>query len=263
MENKTTGIRHGPRPKAVGKLERIRRYPVKSMAGKDVDAIYVHETGLNGDRVYAFYDHKSHRKSLPYFTGREKRELVLLKPLIIDEPVNTQPYPDGYHPEIKVALPDENGTYDISDPKLATHITEICLPRKISITLDYRRAGIFDSNPVSIMGVRTVDQIAGELDQPGLDPRRFRENFYIDWDSKEPFFEDDLVGKSLQIGEELLLHVVKKNKRCAMICLDPDTADYDKHVLGTVAKQHETNAGVYAVVRQTGVVYKGDPVVIC
>jgi len=27
----------------IGRLERIRRHPVKSMAGEDVNAIYVHE----------------------------------------------------------------------------------------------------------------------------------------------------------------------------------------------------------------------------
>lgn len=252
MENKT-----------IGKLERIRRYPVKSMAGEDLDAVYVHETGLNGDRVYAFFDHKSHRKSLPYFTGREKNELLLLKPHIVDEPDHKKPYPDEYRPKIAIALPDGNRSCDVSDPKLLDYIHELCEPRKLSIELDYRKAGIHDSKPVSIMGLRTVEQLAHESGADVLDPRQFRENFYIKWDIDEPFFEDGLVGKSLRIGDEVLLHVVKKNERCSMICLDPDTAQYDKRVLGTVAKQHETNAGVYAVVRQTGVVHRGDSIVVC
>ncbi len=263
MENKTIGDHHRLRPTAVGKIERIRRYPVKSMAGEDLDGVYVHETGLNGDRVYAFYDHKSHRKSLPYFTGREKNELLLLKPHIVDEPDYTKPYRDGYRPRITIALPDGNTSYDVSDPKLVDYIRALCTPKEISITLDYRKAGIHDSKPVSIMGMRTVEQLANESGVNELGPRQFRENFYIKWDSEEPFFEDELVGKSLRIGDEVLLHVVKKNERCSMICLDPDTAQYDKRVLGTVAKQHETNAGVYAVVRQTGVVHRGDSIVVC
>lgn len=248
--------------KIVGKVERIRRYPVKSMAGEDLDAVYVHETGLNGDRVYAFYDHRSHRTGLPYFTGREKRELLLFKPQIIDEPVYTQPYPDAYRPAVSVVLPEKKGTYGVSDPQVLNYIKEICSSREISITLDYRRSGIPDSKPVSIMGLRTVEQLAFELGLDSLDPRRFRENFYIDWNSDEPFFEDSLVGKSLQVGEELLLHVVKKNKRCAMICIDPDSADYDKRVLSTVARQHDVNAGVYAAVRRPGVVRVGDSIVV-
>jgi len=251
MENKT-----------IGRLERIRRYPIKSMAGEDVDAVYVHETGLNGDRIYAFYDHQSRRSGLPYLTGREKRELLLLRPKVTEEPDITQPYPDGYQPHVLVDLPGKKRTYDVSDPGFTSYIKEICSPKEFSITLDYRKAGIHDSKPVSIMGLRTLEQLAYECGQTDIDPRRFRENFYIDWDSDEPFFEDSLVGKSVRIGDELVLHIVKRNGRCVMIGVDPDSAEYDKRVLGTVTEKHESNAGIYGVVRQTGVVRRGDPVVV-
>jgi len=248
--------------KEMGRLERICRYPVKSMAGEEVESIHVHETGLNGDRVFAFYDYYSRRESLPYFTGREKGEMLLLKPGIVDEPDNTQQYPEGYKPRVDVTLPDRNGTYDISSLEVINYIRMLCHPKDVSITLDHRIAGIQDSKPISIIGLQTVNRLSQESGVVGLDPRRFRENFYVSWGNDEPFFEDSLVGRSLQVGDELLLHIVKRNERCPMICIDPDTADYDKRVLGTIAKQHEIKAGVYAIVRQPGLVSRGDPITL-
>ena len=40
----------------LGTLERLRRYPVKSMAGEDMQEARVTYAGLLGDRVYAFVD---------------------------------------------------------------------------------------------------------------------------------------------------------------------------------------------------------------
>lgn len=245
----------------IGRLESVWRYPIKSMAGEEVDAIYVHETGLNGDRMFAFYDHHSRRAGLPYLTGREKRDLLLLKPRIIEEPDKTKPYSEGYAPNVNVELPDKR-IVTVTDPALIEYLRSSVTSRDISISLDYRRAGMYDSKPVSIMGTRTIDAISRESEVDNLDRRRFRENFYVAWNDETPFFEDSLVGKCLQIGNDVLLHVVKRNERCPMICIDPETAAYDRRILGAVAKNHETNAGVYAMVRKMGVVRKGDSVVL-
>ena len=70
----------------IGEVKSIYRYPVKSMSGERLPAIYVHETGLNGDRIFALYDSQSKRSGLPYLTARERSKLLLLSPKIIDEP---------------------------------------------------------------------------------------------------------------------------------------------------------------------------------
>ncbi|HLC52529.1 MAG TPA: hypothetical protein VJI98_04765 [Candidatus Nanoarchaeia archaeon] len=59
-----------------------------------------------------------------------------------------------------------------------------------------------------------------------------------------------------------MLHVVKRNERCPMIGINPDTADYDKRILGGVVKKHDQKIGIYAIVRKTGVVRFGDPVIL-
>jgi len=47
-----------------------------------------------------------------------------------------------------------------------------------------------------------------------------------------------------------------------MIGINPDTADYDKRILGGVVKKHDQKIGIYAIVRKTGVVRFGDPVIL-
>ncbi len=245
----------------IGRLERICRFPVKSMAGEELNSVFVHETGINGDRVFALYHHGSKREGLPYWTGREKAQMILLKPKIVNESDPTKPYPEGYKPRVVVTLPN-GSTYDIDESAFLVHIRELSFPKDVSLTVDYRRAGMQDGKPISLMGLQTVELLSQQVGVVSLDPLRFRENFYVDWINKTPFFEDDLVGRCLQIGQEVLIHVVKRNERCPMICLDPTTSSYYKRVLGVVAKQHEMKVGVYAMVRRTGVVRKGDEIVL-
>ena len=71
-----------------------------------------------------------------------------------------------------------------------------------------------------------------------LDSRRFRANFYVRWERDEPFFEDQLVGRAVRIGEKVTVQFVKKDERCVMITLDPDTAAPSPIVLEKVTHQH-------------------------
>jgi hypothetical protein len=52
---------------------------------------------------------------------------------------------------------------------------------------------------------------------------------------------------------------VKKDWRCVMINLDPDTAEASPVVLEKVARQHEGCLGVYGAVLREGVVRANDP----
>jgi len=54
--------------------------------------------------------------------------------------------------------------------------------------------------------------------------------------------------------------VVKKDERCVMITLDPDTAAVAPQVLQKVALGHQGCAGVYGVVLREGIVRKHNPV---
>jgi uncharacterized protein YcbX len=94
-----------------------------------------------------------------------------------------------------------------------------------------------------------------------IDKRRFRANFYVQWENQEdPFYELTLVGKTLKIGDYLELTIVERDPRCKAITLDPDTAETTPKLLKYLARNHDGDAGVFGVVLQRGRVNKGDPI---
>lgn len=63
----------------IGTLNRLRRYPVKGMAGEDLDSARVTHAGLVGDRVYAFVDAQG-PATFPWMTSRKGRDMILFQP---------------------------------------------------------------------------------------------------------------------------------------------------------------------------------------
>ena len=112
---------------------------------------------------------------------------------------------------------------------------------------------------MSIFSVQSARQLSEETETP-IDKRRFRANVYLDLASDNGFAENELVGQSLKIGRKVIVRVLERDARCAMIALDPDTAERTPAVLKKVAQAHEGTAGVYAAVIVEGMLHKGDSV---
>jgi MOSC domain-containing protein len=113
------------------------------------------------------------------------------------------------------------------------------LPLGRALKLD---RGAFDSAPVSLVTTATVGE---------YDVRRFRPNVLISSDAGE----EEWVGAELRIGG-VRLRVDERDVRCAVVNVDPDTAERDPRVLKAVAPCF----GVYATVVEPGRVGLGDPV---
>ena len=64
---------------AVGKVDSLWRYPVKSMRGEELEEAFLGFSGVYGDRLFAFRSSAS-PKGFPYLTGREQEELLLYRP---------------------------------------------------------------------------------------------------------------------------------------------------------------------------------------
>jgi uncharacterized protein YcbX len=237
----------------LGTLSRLRRYPVKSMAGEDLETARVTHAGLVGDRVYAFVDAQG-PANFPWMTSRKGRDLILFRPRFLAAlPVDGGIFSADYSAEVTTP---EGDNARVDDPEFKRF-----LEKRYGRTLQLRHSerSMTDAYPISVFGLGTIRALSGEAGL-SLDPLRFRANFYVQWNTDEPFFEDSLVGRELRIGETVTIRVVKKDERGVMITLDPETAEAAPVVLEKVAREHEGCAGVYGAVLREGIVRTNDPV---
>jgi MOSC domain-containing protein len=242
-------------PEQIGTLIRLRRYPVKSMAGEDLREARVTFAGISGDRVYAFIDSKFGPPDFPWMTGRQGHDLILFRPRFLDAPPIEDGILDADRFSTEVTTPDGE-KFRMGDPCFTEYLEQRF---QRSLRLRFSERSMTDARPVSIFSSATISALSEEANLD-LDARRFRANFYVEWKNDAPFFEDSLVGRELQIGELAALQVVKKDQRCVMITLDPETAVSAPQVLARVSRNHEGCAGVYAAVLREGIVRVEDPI---
>ena len=110
-----------------------------------------------------------------------------------------------------------------------------------------------------ILGLGTASALSKEVGMD-LDTRRFRANFYVRWDNDQPYYEDELIGRELQIGDTS--HgTVGKEKRALR---DDRAGPGDFHAraggFAKVALRHQGCLGVYGAVLREGVVRINNPV---
>lgn len=238
----------------IGTLAALRRYPVKSMAGEDLTGARVTFAGILGDRAWAFIDNRNQSDS-PWLTARQAREMILFQPRFVDGFSCGNALPRAEQYAVEVTAP-EGRTFRVDDPEFARYLEQ---RSGRSLRLRFSERSMTDARPISILGLSTIRALSEETGIE-LDRRRFRENFYVDWRDARPFFEDELIGRELQIGETVVVQVVKKNGRCVIIGLDPDTAQAAPQVFEHVSRKYAGCAGVYAAVLREGLVRPADPI---
>lgn len=236
----------------IGHIERVRRYPVKSMRGEDLDAARITFSGVTGDRVHAFVDPAA-RPAFPWLTAREMPQLLRWQPHFVDAPDATLTHPAIERFQVVVRDPEGN-VRPINDPGVLKAIRQAC---GREVWLRSSEKGMADAMPVSLISFDTIDAISVEAGGPA-DPLRFRANLYARWQANAPFAEDDLVGRTLTIGDTVELLVSRRDGRCVIVNLDPTTAASNPQVLKTIARGHEGKLGVYCVVLREGVIHPGD-----
>jgi uncharacterized protein YcbX len=237
----------------IGTLVRLRRYPVKGMAGEDLEAARVTHAGLLGDRVYAFVD-KQGPANFPWMTSRKGRDMILFRPRFL-APTTPEDGIFSVDYATEVTTP-EGRKARVDDPEFTRFLEE---RYGRALELRHSERSMTDAYPVSVLGMATVGALAEETEM-NLNPLRFRANFYVQWTSDEPFFEDRFVGRQLRIGENVTIQAVKKDVRCVMVTLDPETAAPSPVVLEKVARGHAGCTGVYGAVLREGIVRANDSV---
>lgn len=254
----------------IGTIDSLWRYPVKSMRGEELEEIFVGYPGVYGDRLFAFKT-SAGPAGFPYFTGREQRQMIRYRarfrhPDKAARPINlAEAEGNGAAPlsatreelMIEVETPD-GSVLAIDDPALADKL-RAGLDGKHELTLLRSERALVDCGPLSLFSIQTVKKLEEETGG-GVDKRSFRANVYLDLASSDPFAEDEFVGRQLRLGSKAVVAIVKRDGRCMMITLDPDTAEKKPAILKTVAQAHEGKAGIYGAVVSEGIVRKGDPV---
>ena len=256
----------------IGIVDSVWRYPVKSMRGEELEEIFAGYGGVYGDRLFAFTS-SANSKGFPFFTGRDQRQMIRYRarfrhPEKAVHPANwneAQALSPNITPisaraddlMIDVETPDGK-TFAIDDSALIEHLRANTAGEH-ELTLLRSDKAMTDCCPLSIFGVKTAQKLADETGG-AVDKRRFRANVYLDFNSGDGFAEDGLVGKSLRIGSKVVVQVLKRDARCMMITLDPDTAEKSAAILKAVAQAHEGMAGVYAAVLAEGIIKRGDSV---
>ena len=254
---------------AIGTVESLWRYPVKSMRGEELDEVFAGFSGVSGDRLFAF-ESSAGRKDFPYFTGREQPQMIRYRPRFRNpnktaplDPADGGSLPRGGNllsadpTELMIDVETPDGkTMAIDDPSLIDHLLTN-IGKNQQLTLRRSDKALTDCYPLSIFGVQSARKL-GEETGMGVDQRRFRANIYVDL--AEGFAEDKFVGRSLRIGPKVIVSILERDPRCIMITLDPETGEKEPALLKKVAQAHGGMAGVYGAVLVEGMVHKGDSV---
>jgi uncharacterized protein len=287
----------------VGRVVALWRFPVKSMLGEELDAVDLVEDGVVGDRAYAVRDRATgkvasakHPKLWPNLFGcragfvEPPRPGEQLPPARIELADGKSVMSDAvdvddvlsrfFGRDVELASAAENGyTIDQYHPDEENydpegHRDEVVEARLGAAFFNERglpsavpEGSFFDLFPFSVLTTSSLGELSTLEPQSRFDARRFRMNVIVDTPGGG-FVENDWVGRTLAIGDDVRLDVALPDPRCVMPSLPQGELPRDPRVLKTLARHNRIDvagslypcAGVYAVAKSTGTIRKGDPV---
>ena len=276
----------------VGSVLSLWRYPVKSMAGEELQSTEVTGLGLLGDRAYALVDASS-GQVVSAKNPKKWKGLFDLRATFIEPPAA-----GAKLPPVRIALPD--GTTVHTAQREFEAILSRLLERQVRLDmiethihaaapasgeagpvnaeaywpdmdgLDHRDtvtdftlpAGtFFDCASVHLLTTATLARLHELQPQGRFEVRRFRPNIVIEPTSGEKvFLEDAWLGRTLALGAKVRLEITGPCGRCVMTTLPQGDLPRDLGILRTVAEHHGAQVGIYAAVVQGGTIRRGDPV---
>jgi uncharacterized protein len=280
---------------ASGLVASLWRYPVKSMAGEELDASEVTPRGLLGDRGYGLVD-QADGKVATAKNPRKWPRLFEFAAALADTPRINAPLP-----AVRISLPDgsaissEQADVDAAlsralDRPVHVRVAERGQDEVVESTspnpwaarseeywpdmegLDFRdtvtdfdlpEGTFFDIAVVHVLTTATLDRLHELYPQGEMAIRRFRPNIVIDTsDGAAGFVENEWVGRRLQVGEQVQLSITEPCPRCVMITLPQGGLPKDNGILRTAAQYNNVHVGVYASVLHGGRIRRGDQVTV-
>ena len=229
-------------PVEIGHVEAIFRYPVKSMGGERLDVAELGWHGIEGDRRRAFRRIED-RSGFPWLTAGKLAHLVLFVPQRLE---------DGAPADIPTHVRTPDGQLlPVFAEELAA---EVGRRYGAPVQMMQMKHGIFDDATISVIASATVSEIS-RLAGLSPDVRRFRPNVVVRLLRPAAFQEDEWVGGMLSFGdgeEAPAIAVTRRDVRCAMLNLDPDTARPAPEMMKAVVRANQNNAGIYGTVTRIG-----------
>jgi uncharacterized protein YcbX len=153
----------------------------------------------------------------------------------------------------------------VADPVWSTFFSDVVGRR---VQLVRARESAYDVEPVTLLGVSSVEELARRGGLPGIDSRRFR--MLVEFSGGEPHVEDSWDGRLLEIGDAVL-RGGGGVKRCAATTRNPDSGRVDLQTLRLITSYRGrrdsvlglgATFGVYADVIQPGTISVGDSVTV-
>lgn len=246
---------------------RINVTPVKSTALHHPDEVRLETSGPVGDRRIFFVDGAG-----SWYGGGSDLPLMLIS-AEFDEPRDrlTLTLADGAKHEGPAAAdggPLESAYYDdrLVDAHLLSEEWGTWLTEHLGRPLRLARLdtpGTLVDQPVTLVSLASVKQLAERGDRDGLDAGRFRMTFELD--GCEPHEEDTWTGRTVEIGEAQLT-VGDPIPRCVITTIDPGSGRQDFPTLKVIAGYRDLMTdgdvpfGVYARVTRPGTVRVGDAI---
>lgn len=268
----------------LGTVAFLRRYPVKSMLGENLDACDVTGRGLAGDRVLALV-HRETGKVASAKNPRLWRDMLRLA--AASGPDVKIAFPDGTamastdpgvdaalseflgHPVTLTATPPPEATLDRADPEqvLREGIEAPVLVEVGHLGGAAPQGTFFDFAPLHLLTTSTLDRIARLSPRGTVELERYRPNMVIRT-TANGFAENDWAGRDLRIGSDLVVRVMLRTPRCAIPTLEHGDLPRDVAALRVLAAHNRISplddfgpqpcAGVYAQVVRPGRVEVGD-----
>ncbi len=276
----------------LGTVTRLRRYPVKSMLGEELDAGDVSRAGLAGDRRLAVVSRRTGKVASAKYP-RLWRDLLTLSAeaaagagaaaaaLITLPDGMTVRSTDADVDDVLSALLDEPVTLTSTPPPgaaLDRAVPEAVLRDGIAARVESRLIEIgagappgtfVDFAPLHLLTSATLDRIAELSPYRRAHPERYRPNVVIGTGAAG-FTENDWLGRELRVGEDLVLRVIARTPRCAVPTLAHGELPRDAGALRVLARHNRVSpmagsdpepcAGVYAEVLRPGRISTGNPV---
>ncbi len=259
----------------VGSLVSLWRYPVKSMMGEELNASEVTESGLLGDRAYALVDAETGK----IISAKLPRKWGILFDCraALNSPTQVKiTLPDG-----KIVMGDAADVDRILSETFGRKVKlETAAPERPSIEMytpdieglpdanaesnaNIRSSTFFDAATVHLLTTATLNQLQSLTPTSRFETRRFRPNAVIGAaNNATGFVENDWVGKTLAIGDEVRLKITEPCPRCVMTTMPQGELPRDIEILRTAVKHNGGHIGIYAHVLQGGTIRRGDTVEI-